>query len=263
MIRGLRELNYELWSAITRLYSRSPLRHCYLMYDVLYELEATEAFFLLKEGEIEGYVLVWRGGSRPGIHVWGHSPQLTHLVPLERGAVVQVYSEQLVKPLLAKARGRAEVRWYLDMVVDEESFRPYLGVEAVRLTPAHTEHLSRLSTEWARPLSPEEARRLLKKWRWYGVFEGGELASVAAAYLRLPEVWVIGGVYTRTAFRGRGYAKAVTTAITRDAVRSGAKALLHVAEDNKPARRVYATLGYQRVARRPWIFMQSPLKAIA
>ncbi|RLF01537.1 MAG: hypothetical protein DRK00_11275 [Thermoprotei archaeon] len=256
MIRGLRELDYELWSAITRLYLRNPLKHCYLMYDVLYELEATEACFLLEDGGIEGYVLVWRGGSRPGIHVWGCSPQLACLMPLESGAVVQVYSEQLVEPILARAGEDAEVRWYLDMAVDEEGFKPHLGVEVVRLTPAHAEHLSRLSMEWTRPLSLEEARRLLEKWRWYGVFRGDELASVAAAYLRLPEVWVIGGVYTYTAFRGRGYAKAVTTAITRDAVRSGAKALLHVAEDNEPAKRVYTALGYQRVARRPWIFLK-------
>ena len=250
------ELDYELWSAITRLYSRDPLRHCYLMYDLLYELEATEAYFLLEKGEIEGYVLVWRGGSRPGIHVWGSSPQLARLVPLESRAVVQVYSEQLVESILARAGEGAEVKWYLDMVVGEDSFRPYPGVEAVRLAPAHAEHLSRLSMEWAEPLSLEEARRLLGKWRWYGVFREDELVSVAAAYLRLPEVWVIGGVYTRTALRGRGYAKAVTTAITRDAVGSGARALLHVAEDNEPAKRVYTALGYRRVARRPWVFLE-------
>ncbi|MCD6278253.1 MAG: hypothetical protein J7J11_01075 [Desulfurococcales archaeon] len=54
---------------------------------------------------------------------------------------------------------------------------------------------------------------------------------------------------------GEGTAKAVTSAITKDAVASGARALLHVREVNKPAIKVYEALGYKEISRKPWIFI--------
>jgi len=71
-------------------------------------------------------------------------------------------------------------------------------------------------------LTAEGASELLVKHRYYGVFEAGELVSVACAYLRLPEVWIVGDVYTLPEHRNRGHAKAVTFAVTRDALASGA-----------------------------------------
>ncbi len=50
-----------------------------------------------------------------------------------------------------------------------------------------------------------------------------------------------------------GYAKAVTSAVTRDAIFSGALAMLHVEEENEPAIRAYRRLGYRVVRRKPWI----------
>lgn len=72
----------------------------------------------------------------------------------------------------------------------------------------------------------------------------------------MPEVLPIGNVYTHPDYRGRGYAKTVTSAITGDALLSGARALLHVAEDNEPAIRVYRTLGYRTISRKPWVFFK-------
>ncbi|HDD33548.1 MAG TPA: GNAT family N-acetyltransferase, partial [Thermofilaceae archaeon] len=89
---------------------------------------------------------------------------------------------------------------------------------------------------------------------------GQPLVSIACAYLRLPEVWVVGDVYTHPAYRGRGYAKAATSAITSDAISAGAIAMLHVAEGNEPALRVYRALGYRVTGRKPWVFY-SPRRA--
>lgn len=139
------------------------------------------------------------------------------------------------------------------MAVGEEGFKPHSGPQAFRLTPRHARQYAEL-----RGVGEGEARWRLERWRYCGVFVGGELVSVACAYLRLPEVWIIGDVYTHPAHRGRGYAKAATTAVTRDAIASGATAMLHVAEDNEPAIRAYRALGYRTAARRPWIFYTPP-----
>ena len=68
------------------------------------------------------------------------------------------------------------------------------------------------------------------------------------------ELWLIGDVFTHPNYRSRGYGKIATSAITKDAIVSGAKALLHVEEGNEPAIRVYKALGYRVIRKRPCIF---------
>jgi Predicted acetyltransferase len=64
---------------------------------------------------------------------------------------------------------------------------------------------------------------------------------------------MVGDVYTRPEYRGRGNAKAVTSAITREAIVSGAMASLHVKANNEPAIKVYRSLGYIIVKIHDWI----------
>ncbi|MEM2795591.1 MAG: GNAT family N-acetyltransferase, partial [Thermofilaceae archaeon] len=83
------------------------------------------------------------------------------------------------------------------------------------------------------------------------------LASIASRYLTLRDVHIIGDVYTKPEYRGRGYAKAVTSEVTREAVSSGATALLHVEKNNEAAIKVYKSLGFKIISERPWINAES------
>ena len=64
----------------------------------------------------------------------------------------------------------------------------------------------------------DEAKEILRTYTHYGVIVNDVLASIAARYVTLPEIHVIGGVFTRREYRGRGYAKAVTSALTKEIV---------------------------------------------
>jgi ribosomal protein S18 acetylase RimI-like enzyme len=256
MLKRLVELDYGLYRSVARLYAMDPLTHAYLLYDLIYELERTDAWFEVRGGEVAGYVLVWRGPERAGVHVWGNLEDPARLVPSSE-SIITVHSAGLLEPLLAALKGSAKVERYLDMVADERTFKP-VGAERALKLDAHNDRHVEAFLELARArglsLTAKEARELLAKRRYYGVFEAGALVSVACAYLRLPEVWIVGDVYTLPEHRNRGHAKAVTSAVTRDALASGAHALLHVHEVNKPAIRVYTALGYRAVARKPWVF---------
>jgi RimJ/RimL family protein N-acetyltransferase len=81
---------------------------------------------------------------------------------------------------------------------------------------------------------------------WWGAFAGGELVSTAclnAAYRGLGQ---IGGVYTRPDYRRRGLAKGVMVELTRaHRARSGLERLvLFAAEQNRPARTLYESMGF-------------------
>jgi ribosomal protein S18 acetylase RimI-like enzyme len=56
-------------------------------------------------------------------------------------------------------------------------------------------------------------------------------------------------VMTHADFRGRGYATAVTGAVTSDLLRFCDQVVLNVRSDNPPALQAYRTLGYQEHVR--------------
>ena len=259
MLRNLSELNLRLWKSVIRLYLSDPLTHVYLLHDLVYELDRMDVCFKTSGGDIVGYMLVWRGPRAVCIRLWGGAKSLVDRIPCNSEAIVVVYDRRLLEAVtkFLKSKGQLDVKEYLDMVVDEEGFKPYSVGRAVRLDARDEYHVGEF-LELARAsgwkINEEKARELLARRRYYGLFEEGGLVSIACAFFRMPEVWPIGNVYTHPDYRGKGYAKTVTTAVTRDTLLSGAKALLHVAEDNEPAIRVYKALGYRTISRKPWVF---------
>ncbi len=86
---------------------------------------------------------------------------------------------------------------------------------------------------------------------YYGVFEGGSLASVAGTHLVSPGsgIAVVGNVFTRASARGRGLATRVTSAVTANLMERGCwQVTLTVDPENAPALRAYERLGYVRGA---------------
>ena len=254
MIVGLNELNRALWGEVVKLYLRNPLRHVYLVYDLIYDLDVTEAYFSFRGVGIDSYLLIWRGLGFAGNHLWGSREELVELLPTE-ASLTQLHESSLLSRVVNRFKGLGEVSvsYYIDMAVSEDAFTPHEGLGVVKLTASHAEAFAKLRGVQGRPVTIGRARELLERLRCYGVFKGGELVSTACACVRMPEVWVICNVFTHPEHRCRGYAKAVATAVTRDAVTSGAKALLHVAEGNEAALRVYRALGYRELCRRPWV----------
>jgi len=109
MLKRLEELDYALWRSIARLYAGDPLTHAYLLYDLIYELERTDAWFEVRGGEVAGYALVWRGPERAGVHVWGKLEDPAGLVPSSE-SIITVHSAGLLEPLLAALKGSAKGR---------------------------------------------------------------------------------------------------------------------------------------------------------
>ena len=129
------------------------------------------------------------------------------------------------------------------MWVDRASFRPY-PAEVARLLPIEAGDLNRLYqlgfTAWLPPSAIAEGV-------YYGVRVGGRLVSAAGTHVISQEarIGVVGNVMTHLDYRGRGYATAVTGAVTGELLRSCDQVLLNVRADNPPALAAYRRLGYR------------------
>ena len=87
---------------------------------------------------------------------------------------------------------------------------------------------------------------------YYGVREEGAIIAIAGTHVvsAASRVAAIGNVHTRSDRRGRGLATAVTSAVTRELLRTGVSTIvLNVRDDNDQARRVYERLGYAEYCR--------------
>lgn len=82
---------------------------------------------------------------------------------------------------------------------------------------------------------------------YFGVYEGPELVAAAGTHVlaRQEGAAAIGNVYTRRDRRGRGLARAVTTAVLR-ALADVETVVLNVRHDNAAALALYETLGFSR-----------------
>ena len=255
-----RDLSYDAWRRVLELYWSNPLQHCYLLYDLVYEPDKTTVWFL---GVSEGYVLRWCSRRVCGVHVEGNVEKLLNAVgeAVETAPARLVWVHvplgagcELVTSLLDRLGYRYERRVFLDMAVELKDYREPPGLKPCRrLGVEDLDEFMEVKRLQGRPVTREEAVEMLSRKLYYGCHHNDKLVSIAGAYARLPEVWVIGDVYTLPEYRGRGYGTSVTAAVTRIAVESGATALLHVDETNEPALRIYRKLGYKTKRRRLWL----------
>jgi ribosomal protein S18 acetylase RimI-like enzyme len=156
------------------------------------------------------------------------------------------------------------------MWVDRARFRPY-PAEVRRLLPIDIGDLNRLYQLGFASWLPSSA---IAEGVYYGMRVGGRLVAAAGTHVTSPQarLAVVGNVLTHVDYRGRGYAKAVTAAVTADLLRSCDQVVLNVRSDNPPALQAYRHLGYaehvrfeERLAHRlgsPWPDITAPLRRL-
>jgi ribosomal protein S18 acetylase RimI-like enzyme len=143
----------------------------------------------------------------------------------------------------------------LRMVVDRLTFRPYSGV-ALKLLPVEIGDLNRLYGYGFTAWLPAES---IATGVYYGIREAGRLIAAAGTHVISAEAGLaaVGNVMTHPDYRGRGYAKLTTSAVTQELLRTCDEVVLNVRSDNPQAVAAYRALGYrihntfeERLARR-------------
>ena len=129
------------------------------------------------------------------------------------------------------------------MWVDRATFRPVPGGASGGCCRSRSAS-STGSTSWG---SPRGCRRAPSpRACYYGIRVNGRLVAAAGTHVvsRTARLAVVGNVLTHTDYRGRGYAKAVTGAVTAELLRYCDEVVLNVRSDNPPALQAYSRLGY-------------------
>lgn len=157
-----------------------------------------------------------------------------------RAAYVAALTEDLpaVEALYRVDAGPPMVR----MWVDRARFRPY-PADVRRLLPAEIGDLNRLYQLGFASWLPSSA---IGEGVYYGIRAGGKLVAAAGTHVISPaaRLAVVGNVLTHVGYRGRGYATAVTGAVTAELLRTCDQVALNVRSDNPPALQAYRRLGY-------------------
>lgn len=154
------------------------------------------------------------------------------------------------------------------MVVDRERFRPF-PADVQRLSAIDSGALNRLYQVGFAAWLPAAA---VANGIYYGIRVGGKLVAAAGTHVISPmaRLGVVGNVLTHADHRGRGYATAVTGAVTAELLRGCDQVVLNVRSDNPPALAVYRRLGYvehvrfeERLIHRlgpPWAALVGPIR---
>jgi ribosomal protein S18 acetylase RimI-like enzyme len=269
-------------TTIARQTTDRALLHAILAHDRLY---AAYAICDLEEREF--------GRTRWGVAYDGDDPVavgLEYLGPTPQPLFVMGSTDgiaavlrDVIKPRAAYIAARPEMLPAVEQVyrvdagpsmvrmwVDRARFRPYPAT-VQRLLPVEIGELNRLYQLGFASWLPSSA---IHDGVYYGMRVNGRLIAAAGTHVISPaaKLAVVGNVLTHTDFRGRGFATAVTGAVTAELLRTCDQVVLNVRTDNPPAINAYRRLGYvehtrfeERLIHRlgsPWADVTAPLRRL-
>jgi len=250
------KINEQNISAVIDLLKQDILRNVFAVYDLQHDFEHTLMYASLENGKLGGYILIYTALDFPSVilesdvntagKLIAYAPKDHFIIhcPLELLPPIQERfpnEKHYVENWMVARKG--EARFF-----KSENVRKLCNLEdALKLAKL-------LSTQEKRPKpSAEKCYAMISKMPTYGMFENNEIVSYASSFAQLPQIWLIGGVCTHPAYRGKGYATLATSAITEEALKNSESAALFVRSDNYPAVRAYEKIGYRKVGEKLWV----------
>ena len=213
------------------------------------ELFARSEWFVSRGAAGEALLLHSHGGLGNALFTLGSTDAVEPLLRLHPGPrhtflTCQVHHLETVLRHYRLSERQSMAR----LLVDRAAFRAVEG-QAVRLRGRNVHELNRLyRTDGTLAYYTADN---IDDAIYYGTYEDGRLVAAAGTHVvsRDDGIAVIGNVFTHPAYRNRGRAALVTSAVTRDLLASCREVVLSVDPRNVPAVRAYERLGYREDGR--------------
>lgn len=235
----------------------------FAIYDLLREPGNTTISLAVEDGEVVGYLLRYAGLSYPTAIIRGSKSATASLLDEVRGKKTVLFLDSDTFDL-------AEARLAPTSLIKEDLMA--VGPSEAKLTEGNLARrlgggdaagiLSLYSDYKPTRENPERYATWAERHVVYGVFQNHDLVSVAGTWAETEEGWILGGVYTPPAYRGRGFATMATSAVTEQALKKARQSTLFVVSSNRPAIRVYERLGYRKVGERLWVDLGTGIKPL-
>ena len=239
------------------------IRHVFAFYDIQHEPKHTTVYGAFEDGDLKGYILIYTALEFPSIVMDCKGETAEKLIKYAPKTRFIMHAPPTLLPAIKRSFPDAKhyvENWMLVKRGQANLFRSKF-VRRLQSNKDASELAMLLSAQKDRP------RGIAKKYiDWigkmpvYGVFVNDELVSYAGSFLQLPEVWMIGGVYTDPNDRGKGYATLATSAVTEEALRNAETAALFVRSDNYSAIKVYEKIGYRKIGEKLWVDVGTGLR---
>jgi ribosomal protein S18 acetylase RimI-like enzyme len=239
------------------------VRHVFAFYDIQHDPEHTSVYAAFESGKLTGYILTYTATDVPSVILEGKSDAVSKLINFAPQNHFIIHAPPSLLPIIKRKFTSAKhyVEDWMLVRKDEANLTKSKLVRKLSTKEDASMLAELLATRKDRP-----ERTLEKYSRWistlplYGVTLNGKLVSYAGCFIQLPQVWMIGGVYTKPTRRKRGYATLATSAITGEALRNAEAAALFVRSGNCPAISVYEKIGYKKIGEKVWVDVGTGLK---
>ena len=238
------------------------IRHVFAFYDIQHEPEKTIMHAAFENNKLRGYILTYTASDFLSVDIESEKDIVEKLIVYapENHFIIHTTPNLLsiIERKFPDAKSYIE-KW---MLVKKGEANLFKSANVRRLSTeddASKFHLL-LSTRKERPTGTvSRFMEMITRMPVYGVFIDDELVSYAGSFIQLPQVWMIGGVYTNPSYRGRGYATIATSAVTEEALKNAEAAALFVRSDNYPAIKAYEKIGYKKIGEKLWVDVDTGL----
>jgi GNAT superfamily N-acetyltransferase len=229
---------------------RDRISHFFTIYDLQYYSGKTRVWLALLTDRIVGYLLEYNRhilcvrGSESCVAPLLRQTALTQAI-LNIEAYQLRFVERHYEPIEpADKTTVGKITTFVVMKATRSSFRPVLRNEIRQLKSESAAELADLlGTE------QELASDLLRGFA-FGLYESEKLVSYAASPEILEDLAIVRGVFTAPGKRGKGYSKAVCSALVSKLLDEDKEVMLYVSRDNAAALSVYRSLGFRETGHR-------------
>lgn len=239
------------------------IRHVFAFYDIRNDPEHTTAHAAFKNDSVLGYILTYTATDVPSVVLECEEDIAEALIAHVPKEHFIMHTSPNLKPIIQRKFPDANIYPENWMLVGKNEANYHESKLVKRLqTKEDAAMLAQLILN-----RKDRPKRNLKRYNdWiarmpmFGVFKEGKLVSYAGSFIQLPQVWMIGGVYTDPEHRNKGYALLATSAVTKEALEQAENAALFVRSDNHPAIRVYEKIGYRKIGEKLWVDVGTGLR---
>jgi GNAT superfamily N-acetyltransferase len=240
------------------------VRHVFAVNDLQNDPQHTTAYAALEGGNLLGYILIYTATNVPSV-ILECKEEVADIL-LERAPRDNFIAHAPPNLLHAIKKRFPHAKHYIeDWMLVGKNEAHFFKSDLVRKLRAEVDSMRLLDLLLGRKDRPTDMLKKkyadwISKMPTYGVFRQGRLVSVASSFIQLPQIWLIGGVYTQPEYRNMGYATLATSAITEEALKEADTAALFARSDNRSAIRVYEKLGYRKIGEKVWVDIGTGLK---